>query len=148
MYLSTVVSTDMLNVNGGVTLGENFTLPYNFVPGRKIELTITPQFSFHVASSGARTTAMAGNANNNTNSITVEIPSDVTEYTVPMTIVRGINPVISGAESFSTYTLNVTFNTTTNTIKFQPVLANVQSANEPYELPAPSPVLINIVTLN
>lgn len=124
MFLSTVVPATRLNVNSNKNISPyNFSVPYNFVRGRKLILTLHPlmlQEGHSNTNSGLCNDMypMSQAATTNPNTYQIIIPDDVTTYN---TTVKVSLWYIQGPSHFeAVYTVDVTFDITSSIITFTP----------------------------
>lgn len=159
MFLSTIVQSSMLNVTENIS-GANyhFNLPYNFVRGRKICLRITPQTGHYTPNFSAYQAGrfLVNRLDNVTgavpNCVYVDIPDNVTEHTITMTVDAHAThqSTTGGTPSMRRwrYTIEVLFNITDGIIKFTPVsFTNVVGTQNSIDQYWNVPVLITIATI-
>lgn len=149
MFLSTVIPSTKLNVNKNLnTSPYNFSVPYNFVRGRNLVLTIMPMFTQSGSTGSYRMTGSVLPSTSGTwqgtNSLHIVIPDNVTEYTVTHEFMRHIH---FSAAAYLGYTLQIEFNLTTQTITFTPVSYRSSSSNVTIDEECVAPVLLTIATI-
>ena len=123
MFLSTVVPSTRLNVNTnkGVT-PYNFSLPYNFVRGRHLVVSINPENTTYSSwgYSGLRNGILTGDtASEGQNIQHIIIPDSVTEYTTTMDIVGSFK--LSGNPQDVVYKIELKFDLVQQIITITPL---------------------------
>lgn len=127
MFLSTTITSAMLDATRPVTgaSANKFSVPYNFVRGRNLLITIAPGYMIYGSSatlSAFSTLYHGAGANNRTN---IVIPDNVDVHTANIDVEHGTQNGTSIA--VVKYTLQVTFDTVNNTITFVPTARSTVS---------------------
>lgn len=151
MFVSTVVPSTMLDVTANLNQSPyNFSLPYNFVRGRSIIVSIQP----HAMSAAANWSVNALNegcyplkeTEPGRNRVHVTIPTDVTEYETTMEI---YHTAAQTAWSVVAYTVTVKFDVAKQIITFTPISKRAVTGTLPvsYNTVLTAPVLVTVSTI-
>lgn len=139
MYLSTVLQSQMLMASRNT---DPITLPYEFVSGRNLKISICPQVGVRLGTVQHVALTMS-DSNTAKNTWNIVIPNDVTTYTEQVVI--NWATMTQSTLTYSTWTVELTFDITNGRISILPISASTTDSQ--FTGRWALPVLVNIYTV-